>query len=99
MHYCLVTYGSRGDVQPFIYLALGLKDKGHRVTLAAPGNFKQLAESYSINFYPLHGDSENMVKSPEFRKVISTGSNIGFTRMVLKKMRDKQIPILDDVYR
>jgi sterol 3beta-glucosyltransferase len=99
MHYCLVTYGSRGDVQPFIYLALGLKDKGYRVTLAAPGNFKQLVESYDIDFYPLHGDAEELVMSPEFRKVISAGSNIGFTRMVLKKMRDKQIPILDDVYK
>ncbi len=99
MHYCLVTYGSRGDIQPFIYLALGLKGRGHRVTLAGPGNFKQLVESYNIDFYPLFGDTEELVKSPEFRKVISAGSNIGFTRMVLKKMRDKQIPILDDVYK
>lgn len=99
MHFCLVTYGSRGDVQPFIYLALGLKDRGHRVTLAAPENFKQLVEGYQIDFYPLFGDTEELVMSPEFRKVISAGSNIGFTRMVLKKMRDKQIPILDDVYK
>lgn len=99
MHYCLVTYGSRGDVQPFIYLALGLKDRGHRVTLAAPGNFKQLVEGYQIDFYPLHGDAEELINSPEFRKVIKTGSDIAFTRMVLKKMRDKQIHILDDVYK
>ena len=99
MHYCLVTYGSRGDVQPFIYLALGLKKKGHRVTLAAPGNFKQLVEGYQIDFYPLFGDTEELVMSPEFRKVISTGSNIGFTRMALKTMRNTHTSVFDDVYK
>lgn len=99
MHFCLVTYGSRGDVQPFIYLALGLRAKGHRVTLAAPQNFKQLVDSYRIDFYPLFGDAEEMVMLPEFRKIISSGSNIAFTRMVLKMMRNKQLPILDDIYK
>jgi sterol 3beta-glucosyltransferase len=99
MHYCLVTYGSRGDVQPFIYLALGLKDKGHRVTLAAPGNFKQLVEGYQIDFYSLFGDTEELVMSPEFRKVISSGSNIGFTRMALKTMRNTHTAVFDDVYK
>ena len=98
MHFCLVTYGTRGDVQPFIYLALGLKAKGHRVTLAAPENFHQFVKSYGIEFYPLFGDAEELVASPECRKVISTGGTFAFARMALKKMRERQINILDDVY-
>ncbi len=98
MRYCLVTYGSRGDVQPFIYLALSLNTKGHHATLAGPENFQQLVESYGIDFYPLFGDSEDIVKSPEFRKVIKTGSNIAFARIAIRKMREKGIAILQGMH-
>ena len=45
MYFAITTYGSRGDVQPFVSLALGLMDKGHRVTLLAPENFKEFVNS------------------------------------------------------
>ena len=99
MRYCLVTYGSRGDVQPFIYLARGLKAKGHEVILAAPGNFQQLVEGNGVDFYPLFGDAEELVKSPDFRKVIKSGSNIAFVRQALRQIRDKRLQILDDIFK
>jgi UDP:flavonoid glycosyltransferase YjiC (YdhE family) len=34
MHITLLTYGSRGDVQPFLALALGLQKAGHTIWLA-----------------------------------------------------------------
>jgi sterol 3beta-glucosyltransferase len=98
MRYCLVTYGSRGDVQPFIHLALGLNAKGHQATLAGPSNFQELVAGYGIDFYPLFGDAEEIVRSPECRKVIKTGSNIAFARMALRKMRDKRLQILADIH-
>ncbi len=36
MHVAILTYGSRGDVQPFIAISVGLRRAGHTVTLAAP---------------------------------------------------------------
>ncbi|HAY47623.1 MAG TPA: glycosyltransferase, partial [Thalassospira sp.] len=36
MHVMLMTYGTRGDVQPFVALGRGLIENGHQVTLAAP---------------------------------------------------------------
>ena len=99
MHYCLVTYGSRGDVQPFIAMALGLMAKGHQVTLAAPGNFQQLVNSYGIDMFPLHGDVEEIVNSPECQKVIRSGSDTAFMREMLKKVRAMQVPLFDDIYR
>ena len=95
MHYCLVTYGSRGDIQPFIALALGLMANGHTVTLAAPGNFKPLADSYGVNMHPLYGDVEVLVNSPKFRECISTGSNITFVRSMLKETHDMRGPLFD----
>ena len=99
MRFCLVTYGSRGDVQPFIALALGLMAKGHQVTLAAPGNFKQLAGSYGVDMYPLYGDVEEIVNSPECQKVIKSGSDTAFMREMLKKIRAMQLPLFDDIYQ
>ncbi|WP_166983013.1 glycosyltransferase [Paramicrobacterium fandaimingii] len=49
----LVTTGSRGDVEPFVALARGLADAGHRPTLAAPARFRALTEAHGIAFIAL----------------------------------------------
>ncbi|MEJ2662197.1 MAG: glycosyltransferase [Desulfobacteraceae bacterium] len=36
MKIVLATYGSRGDVQPMLALALGLQSQGHTVLLVGP---------------------------------------------------------------
>jgi sterol 3beta-glucosyltransferase len=58
MNIIILTYGSRGDVQPFIALALGLQSAGHQVELAAPHRFKEFASVYGVQFVPLAGDPE-----------------------------------------
>lgn len=60
MNITILTYGSRGDVQPFIPLSVGLIKRGHNVTLAAPSRFKNLIEEHQINFFPLAGDPEEL---------------------------------------
>lgn len=58
MHITLLTYGSRGDFQPFLALALGLQKAGHSVRLATPGRFADSAARHSISFSALAGDPE-----------------------------------------
>lgn len=60
MNITILTYGSRGDVQPFLPLSLGLMKRGHFVKLAAPSRFKDLVEGYGISFFPLAGDPEEL---------------------------------------
>ena len=60
MKITLLTYGSRGDVQPFIALAVGLKKAGHDPLLAAPKLFSDLAERYKVPFHSLPGDPEEI---------------------------------------
>lgn len=59
--------GTRGDVQPFLALALGLKQHGHRVRLATHANYRKFVEGQAVEFYPLGGDpavlSEFVVKN------------------------------------
>src|SRR5690349_3789476 len=60
MKITILTYGSRGDVQPFLALSLGLMRKGHSVKLAAPARFRNLVEEHGIDFVHLAGDPEDL---------------------------------------
>lgn len=60
MNITILTYGSRGDVQPFLPLSLGLMKRAHSVSLAAPSRFKDLVEGHGIRFEPLPGDPEDL---------------------------------------
>lgn len=57
---CL-TIGSRGDVQPYIALCLGLKKDGHTARIATHAEFKDWVESYDIEFRPVAGDPAELM--------------------------------------
>jgi len=52
----LLTYGTRGDVEPFLALALALARVGYEPRLAAPRPFQSLAATHGIPFVGLEGD-------------------------------------------
>jgi sterol 3beta-glucosyltransferase len=97
MHFGIFTYGSRGDVQPYVALALGLVKNGHEVTLAAPENFKGLVEGYGINFHALHGNAEEIIYTPECLKIIHKGNDVDFMRYLSKILTHIREPLLRDL--
>ncbi len=56
MRVVILTLGTRGDVQPYIALGLGLQASGHTVTLATTDEFETLAGDYGLKFACLRGD-------------------------------------------
>ena len=58
--FLLLTYGSRGAVEPLVALGLGLRQAGHSVRLVAPRPFEFLAHGYGLDFSPLEGDPEQL---------------------------------------
>lgn len=48
MHIRLLAFGTRGDVQPYLALALGLKQAGYDVSMATTSDFKDFVESCDI---------------------------------------------------
>ncbi len=50
MHVLLLPLGSAGDVHPFIGLGLALAERGHRITCAVNGYFRDLAEQADFEF-------------------------------------------------
>lgn len=56
MNIVIPTIGTRGDVQPYIALSLGLQKAGHAVTLASHPCMRTLVKSYGVNFAPIGPD-------------------------------------------
>src|SRR5918997_5470829 len=56
MRITITTGGSRGDVQPYVALGLGLKEAGHEVLLAAPATFEGFVRKHELGFYPISLD-------------------------------------------
>lgn len=88
MNIGIFTYGSRGDVQPFLALALALKQKGHSVLLGAPENFQQTIQNYGIDYHKIDGDLERLMYEPEIQNLLETGSTIALLKG-LQKNADK----------
>ena len=52
MKILVIAIGSRGDVNPFLVLALRLMHKGHDVVFCASENYRQLVEGQGLRFIP-----------------------------------------------
>ena len=91
MKLTILTYGSRGDVQPFLPLSHRLKEHGHSVKLAAPLRFKNLIEENVIDFVPLSGDPEDLS-----RRLNDAGHN--FIRLT-QELMNHAVEIGADVWR
>lgn len=75
MRVALVTAGTRGDVQPFVALALRLLRAGHEVMLAAPVNMEPLARAHGVPFMPIRVDFQAFIASPEGRAMMANPLN------------------------
>jgi len=53
---CILTIGTRGDVQPYIALGLGLKAAGHEATISTLDEFEPLVNQYDLLHDNLRGD-------------------------------------------
>ncbi|HEY4109557.1 glycosyltransferase [Puia sp.] len=89
----IYTYGTRGDVQPYIALALALLEKGHRVVLAAPTDFKDFVEGFGIPFSPLYGNAEVMMNSPQGQRILKTENSIKLMKYYFKAVNEMKHPL------
>jgi len=58
----ILIVGSRGDVQPFIAFGQRLKSYGHQVRIASHAKFCGFVRENGLDFYPLRGDPETLMK-------------------------------------
>jgi len=95
----IFTYGSRGDIQPYVALAVGLINNGHNVILAAPENFKKTIEDYGIAFHPIVGNVEELLDSEKGQKIVATGQNLKLLRLFAEESYRLRVPLRNDVLK
>lgn len=70
-HFVCLTIGSRGDIQPYIALCLGLKKEGHEVTIVTHEEYKAWVEGFGIQHRTAGGDPGALMKLSVEHKMFS----------------------------
>jgi sterol 3beta-glucosyltransferase len=73
MRLAIICIDTRGGVQPYLGLGLGLSRAGHEVRIAAPEGFRGFVESNGLRFVGLPGEAEGVMQTPEVRAAMEKG--------------------------
>ncbi len=76
-----------GDTQPFVALAVRLKQRGHNVRLMARPDFAPLAASYDIEFAPLGNPYKSLLQNEQVATAIGSGNML---RMLIRQASDSK---------
>ena len=99
MKIAVLAAGSRGDIQPYLSLAWALQRQGHAVRLAANANFRDMAASYGLPFFPIQVDSQAFVQQQEARAWLESRSPLKLALTSLRAVRPTLGPLLRDAWR
>ena len=90
----LTTWGSFGDLHPYMALAIELQRRGHRPVVGTLPLYKDKVESAGIEFCPIRPNTPTPEEDPEmFRRALDarTGAEV--------IMRELLMPHLEDTYQ
>ena len=93
MNILILTVGSRGDIQPFVALGLGLKAAGYGVKFATSPLFEDFVRGYGFDFAPVD-DAINQLDSADARAAMEGSKSTGFA--LLKQSMPLMRRMLDD---
>jgi sterol 3beta-glucosyltransferase len=71
----ILANGSRGDVQPYVALGIGLRAAGYDVTVAAPTPFREFVTARGLAFADLEADPRAIVESELGQSWLEAGHN------------------------
>lgn len=95
MRIAISTLGTRGDVQPYVALSLGLMRRGHEVQLAAPEQFAGFVAGHGVAFAALPGDFLALLDTPEGKAAVAGGQGFSAGFKLLKHVRPLMRQLLD----
>lgn len=65
MKFLLTTFGSFGDLHPYIAVGKGLRERGHAVTLATSEIYRAKVEGEGLAFHAVRPDMSGVIDDPE----------------------------------
>lgn len=100
----LTTYGSFGDLHPYIALALELKRRGHRPVIATSPLYREKVEPLGIEFHPTRPDFPSPFDEPERAQELSrramnarTGPEFVVRELFAKPVRESYADLMEAV--
>jgi sterol 3beta-glucosyltransferase len=90
----VLTVGSRGDVQPFVALAMGLQRAGYKVQLATEHAFEAFVSEHGLEFAPLRAEFVQLAQSDKGKAALSGKKSLRLIREVMPMLRN----MLDDAW-
>ncbi|QKV80447.1 glycosyltransferase [Amycolatopsis sp. Hca4] len=82
MQVCVVAIDTRGGIQPYAALALGLQQAGHRVHVVAPEDFTDWLTGLGLDAMPLPGRMDDAARA---------AAEAGFSRGVVPRGMREQL--------
>jgi rhamnosyltransferase subunit B len=96
-HFVLTTFGSFGDIHPYIAVGLGLRGRGHKVTVATSEVYRAKIEGEGLDFRPIRPDVTGLISdSAEISKAFHprTGSEYILRKVFLPHLKDSYEDLL-----
>lgn len=72
----ICTYGTRGDVEPFLALAKRLQTVGCEVLLATSERFEAFAQDHGVPILPMSDESLAAIETPDGRAMLEGGAGL-----------------------
>jgi sterol 3beta-glucosyltransferase len=76
MNITVLTAGSRGDVQPFVALGVGLRQAGHHVKICTHSSFEDFVKRYELDYAFMNDEMIRFVVSDQGHRAIEEAGGI-----------------------
>jgi UDP:flavonoid glycosyltransferase YjiC (YdhE family) len=90
MRIALLTYGTRGDVQPLVAVADRLRRAGHEAVLAAPVNLVPMVAAAGFDAVPIPIDTQAFFLTDKGKRILASGNTTRFVREVGRVERENR---------
>jgi len=91
----LSTFGSFGDIHPYVAIALELKARGHQPVIATSEIYREKVETAGLEFHPVRPDMPSIDQLDEVAKVVE---DVMDPKRGPEAVGDMIIPYLREIY-
>jgi len=99
----MIALGTRGDIQPYVGLALGLKNAGHDVTICSTANFESFVADYGLRFEATRDEIVELMATDEGKAVFdgdrSTWQTVKLYSKLAKRAGAIQMDMLEQSWQ
>jgi len=95
LNIAIMSFGTRGDIQPYIAIGKGLEKAGHTVKIFTCRNHTEIVEEMGLPICPCFQDSEVSLNKPDCIKAMATAD----VRSFMKVLNEDALATFEDVIK